>query len=75
MRSLFVLTVLLALTACTKKEETVSTTVETGPVVATPTPEVDAGTPTVTETSAVNVAPTLTTPSTETVETPSAVSK
>lgn len=56
MRSLFVLTVLLALSACSKKEETAPASVETAPAVSS-TPEVVAGTPTVTETSSVTVTP------------------
>lgn len=77
MRSLFVLTVVLALSACAKKEETVQSVVETAPVVATPTPEVVAGTPTVTETPTTSVVPVTATP-TGTVDgtsVPSAVSK
>lgn len=67
MRSLFVLTVLLALTACAKKEEAVPAAVDSAATVVTPSPEVVAGTPTVTETSSVTVAPAATpAPATET---------
>jgi hypothetical protein len=66
MRSLFVLTVLLALAACSKKEEAVPAAVDSA-ATASATPEVVAGTPTVTETSSVTVAPAATpAPATET---------
>lgn len=60
MRSLFVLTVLLTLSACSKKEEAAPAAVDAGVTVAAPSPEVVAGTPTVTETSSVTVTPAVT---------------
>lgn len=66
MRSLFVLTVALALSACPKKEETSTVTVEPSSTVVTLHQEdVVASTPTVTEASSVIVEP-APTPVTET---------